>query len=419
MQKLSVLAETLIGSEIVKLGNAINERIKQGEHIYNYTIGDFNPKIFPIPTLLEQYIIDAYRDKQTNYPPGDGVFELRKAVSFFMKTWGNLEYDETEIQIASGGRPLIYAIFRTIVDAGDKVVYTAPSWNNNHYAHLTNAEHCIVNCSVEKNFMPTAQELAPHLKGASLLCLCTPQNPTGTTLSKENLTEICNLVVEENNSRGEDEKKLYVMFDQMYWTLTFGQTQHYNPVSINPEMKNYTIFVDGISKAFSATGVRVGWCMAPSFIINKIKAILSHLGAWAPMAEQKAVAKYLLETDDIKNYFLHFKNEIELRLTKIYEGIISLKNKGYNVDAIAPQAAIYLTLKIDLVGKTTANGNLLSSQAEVTNYLLQEAKLAIVPFSAFGADANNHWYRVSVGVVKLEDINGVITNIEKALQALH
>lgn len=418
MEKLSVLAETLIGSEIVKLGNAINERIKQGEQIYNYTIGDFNPKIFPIPTLLEQYIIEAYKDKQTNYPPGDGVFELRKAVSFFMKTWGNLEYNESEIQIASGGRPLIYAIFRTIVDAGDKVIYAAPSWNNNHYTHLTNGNHCVINCTLENDFMPTAQEIAPHIKGATLLCLCTPQNPTGTTLNKENLNEICNLVIQENNTRKEGEKKLYVMFDQMYWTLTFGQTQHHNPVSLNPEMRNYTIFVDGISKAFSATGVRVGWCMAPTFIINKIKAILSHLGAWAPMAEQKAVAKYLLETNDIKNYFLGFKHEIELRLTKIYDGIINLKNKGYNVDAIAPQAAIYLTIKFDLVGKTTSTGHLLSSQQEVTNYLLQVAKIAIVPFSAFGAEANNPWYRVSVGVVKLDEIETVINNIERALQVL-
>ena len=97
--------------------------------------------------------------------------------------------------------------------------------------------------------MPTPAEIAPHLKGATLLCLCSPQNPTGTTLSKSSLEEICDLVIKENTTRGEDEKKLYVMFDQMYWTLTFGDTQHYNPVSINAAMKEYTIFVDGISKA--------------------------------------------------------------------------------------------------------------------------------------------------------------------------
>lgn len=419
MEKLSTLAETLIGSEIVKLGNAINERIKAGEHIYNYTIGDFNPHIFPIPTQLQQEIIKAYQDHQTNYPPGDGVYELRKAVSNFLKHWEGLDYDVNEIQIASGGRPLIYTIFKTLVDKGDKVIYAAPSWNNNHYTHLTNGEHCVIECSAENNFMPTADDIAPHIKGATLLCLCTPQNPTGTTLTKDNLEKICNLVLNENASRKNGEKKLYIMFDQMYWTLTFGSTQHFNPVSINPAMKDYTIFVDGISKAFSATGVRVGWGFGPAHIINKVKALLSHIGAWAPMAEQKAVANYLNDTANIENYFLWFKNEIEIRLRKFYHGLIALKNKGFDVDCIEPQAAIYLTIKINVIGKKTADGVMLQTQSQVTDYLLNNAKLAIVPFSAFGASANSPWYRVSVGVVKIDEIEVVLQNIENALQNLN
>ncbi len=419
MAKLSKLAESLIGSEIVKLGNAINERVKNGEKIYNYTIGDFNPTIFPIPSELEHQIINAYKDRQTNYPPGDGVFELREAVSSFIKDWEGLDYSVDEIQIASGGRPLIYSIFRTIVDAGDKVIYAAPSWNNNHYTHLVGGEHCIINCTAENNFMPTAIDIEPHLNNATLLCLCTPQNPTGTVLSESCLAEICDLVLLENSRRKDDEKKLYVMFDQMYWTLTYGNTQHYNPVSLREKMKAYTIFVDGISKSFSATGVRVGWALGPAEIISKIKALLSHLGAWAPMAEQKAVAKFLLDKKNIENYFLWFKAEIELRLHKIYDAIISLKNRGYNVDAISPQAAIYLTIKIDLVGKTTPNGKLLTNQSDVTNYLLSEAKLAIVPFVAFGTKDDNVWYRVSVGVIKLEDIDIVMSSLEIALQKLN
>jgi aspartate aminotransferase len=149
-----------------------------------------------------------------------------------------------------------------------------------------------------------------------------------------------------------------------------------------------------------------------------MKALLSHLGAWAPMAEQKALAKFLLEKNNIENYFLWFKSQVELRLNKIYNGIISLKQKGFNVDAIAPQAAIYLTIKIDLVGKKTQAGKILEQQTAVTDYLLSEAKLAIVPFAAFGADTNSTWYRVSVGVVKLEDIDNVINSLEEALQKL-
>ncbi|MBS1626799.1 MAG: aminotransferase class I/II-fold pyridoxal phosphate-dependent enzyme [Bacteroidetes bacterium] len=415
--KLSHLAETLIGSEIVKLGNTISERIRNGEKIYNYTIGDFNPNIFPIPNELENLIIHSYQQHHTNYPPGDGVLELRKAVSNFLNEWEGLKYDVSEIQIASGGRPLIYAIFRAIVDKGDKVIYGVPSWNNNHYVHLTDGEHCLIDCKQENNFMPTAEDIAPHLKGATLLCLCTPQNPTGTTLNKTELEKICNLILAENAKRKEGEKKLYVMFDQMYWTLTYGTTQHYNPVSINAAMKEYTIFVDGISKAFAATGVRVGWSMGPAYIISKMKAILSHLGAWAPMAEQKAVAAYLPQKNNIEKYFIYFKSEIEKRLQLFYTGFIVLKNRGYNVDAVAPQAAIYLTIKVNLVGKTTAEGNLLQTQSDVTDYILSEAKLAIVPFTAFGA-TNSAWYRLSVGTSNEADIAIMFTQLEMALAKL-
>ncbi|RYE40613.1 MAG: aminotransferase class I/II-fold pyridoxal phosphate-dependent enzyme, partial [Sphingobacteriales bacterium] len=200
--KLSNLAETLIGSEIVRLGNEINDRIRKGENIYNFTIGDFNPTIFPIPQELEEGIIEAYQKHYTNYPPADGILELREAVRSFLKDWEGIDYATNEILIASGGRPIIYTIFRTIVDKGDKVIYAVPSWNNNHYTHMTDGVHCTIEATPENNFMPTAEQIAPHIDGATLICLCTPQNPTGTTLPKQELEKICDLVIEENKKRG-------------------------------------------------------------------------------------------------------------------------------------------------------------------------------------------------------------------------
>ncbi|MCX6207343.1 MAG: aminotransferase class I/II-fold pyridoxal phosphate-dependent enzyme [Bacteroidetes bacterium] len=414
-EKLSHLAETLIGSEIVKLGNMISERIRAGEKIYNFTIGDFDPKVFPIPEALESLIVESYQQRNTNYPAAEGVLELRKAVSQFLKEWEGLDYAPSEIQIASGGRPLIYTIFKAIVDKGDKVVYGVPSWNNNHYVHMTDGEHCIVECKVENHFMPTVDDVREHIKGATLICLCTPQNPTGTTLTKHDLTEICDLILAENATRKEGEKKCYLLFDQMYWTLTYGSTIHYNPITLRPAMKEFTVFVDGISKAFASTGVRVGWSMGPELVISKMKAILSHLGAWAPMAEQKAVAKYLYEKDAIATYLSNFKSEVEVRLHNIYDGFIALKGRGFSVDAVAPQAAIYLTIKIDLVGKTTEAGTILASQQDVTSYILSEAKLAVVPFSAFGGAADSPWYRLSVGTCIKEEIPAMLQQLETAL----
>lgn len=415
--KLSQLAETLIGSEIVRLGNQISERIRKGEKIYNYTIGDFDPSIFPIPKELEDCIVEAYHQHYTNYPSAEGVIDLREAVSQFIKEWEGLEYAPAEIQIASGGRPLIYSLFKAIVDKGDKVIYGVPSWNNNHYVHLTDGEHCVVECYPENNFMPTVDDIRQNIKGATLICLCTPQNPTGTTLNKESLEQICDLILEENKTRGDYDKRLYLMFDQMYWTLTYNGIEHYNPVALRPEMKEYTIFIDGISKAFAATGVRVGWAMGPAYIISKMKAVLSHIGAWSPMAEQKATAKFLLQKNAIEKYFTHYKAEIEERLRRIYEGFVQLKKEGFKVDSVTPQAAIYLTIKIDLVG-LSAGDKKLETQNDVTNYLLSEAKLAVVPFYAFGAGKQSPWYRLSVGTCKKEEIDEMIGKLRETLMKL-
>lgn len=413
--KLSHLSETLIGSEIVKLGGEIREKIRHGERIYNFTVGDFDPSIFPIPQRLEDEIIDAYRKHFTNYPAAEGNLDLREAIVSFMKNWEGLDYSLSEILVASGGRPLIYASFRAICDKGDKVIYAVPSWNNNHYTHFVEGQHIVIEAKAENNFMPTADDIGPHIKEATLISLCSPQNPTGTTFSKKDLEAICDLVLEENTRRGDKEKKVYIMYDQMYWHLTYGNIKHYNPVSLRPAMRDYTVFIDAISKVFAATGVRVGWSMGPASVIGKMKSILGHIGAWAPMAEQKAVAKFLVNRPEIEKHLSHFKSELEERLRRIYNGLMKLKEEGLPVDVIAPEAAIYLTIKVDAAGKKTYEGKILETQSDVTAYMLNEAGLAVVPFYAFGTNRSNPWYRLSVGTCKKEEIDEMIGKLRSAL----
>lgn len=417
--KVSRMAETLIASEIIKLAGEINEKIKQGEQIYNLTIGDFDPKVFPIPLELEEEIIKAYKEGATNYPPADGLLETRQAISKFIKEKQGIEYNPAnEVLMAAGARPLIYAVYQTLVQPGDTIVFPVPSWNNNHYTHLSHAKKIEIIATAENNFMPTAEELKPHLKGASLISLCSPLNPTGTTFSKHDLGQICELIVEENNSRPANEKPLYLMYDQIYWVLTYGETEHYNPVSLVPEMRNYTIFIDGLSKAFAATGVRVGWSFGPARVIGKMKSILSHLGAWAPKAEQVATARYLARTNDVERYLEKYKSEVLARLEGFYKGFMELKNEGFNVDAIAPQAAIYLTVQFNLHGKKTEKGVVLENTKAITKYLLEEARVAIVPFYAFGDSDNSTWYRLSVGTCRLEEVEKVIESLRRTLAKL-
>lgn len=419
--KVSHMAETLIGSEIIKLAGEVNEKIKNGEKIFNLTIGDFNPKIFPIPTELKKEIITAYEQDETNYPAADGVAELRKAVSNLIEKRQGLTYPPEEVLIAGGARPIIYAIFRTILDPGDKVLFPVPSWNNNHYTHMNSGDYnnqIVVETSAENNFMPEAKELAPHLSEVALVSLCSPLNPTGTTFTKETLTEICDLILAENKRRGPNEKPLYLLYDQIYWALTFGGVVHHDPVTLRPEMRKYTIFVDGISKSLAATGVRVGWALGPKAIIDKMKSLLSHVGAWAPKAEQVATARYLSDLNQYDKFLSEIKGKVNDRLVAFHAGFQGLKSKGYSVNSIAPQAAIYLTIKLSLQGQKTSDGTMLTSTKEVTRYILNEAKVAVVPFNAFGASSDSSWYRLSVGTCKLEDVDAIIQGLENALSKL-
>ena len=416
--QLSKLADTLIGSEIVKLGGEIRALQQQGAKIYNFTVGDFDPNVFPIPTLLKDEIIKAYQNNFTNYPAAEGNLDLRESLVEYIHEFFNISYTTDELLVAGGGRPLIYAIFRTILDKGDTVLYAVPSWNNNHYTHFVEGKHVLIPTDASTKFMPTAEGIAPFIKVANLLCLCSPQNPTGTTLSAEELQKICDLVLAENQRRGDNQKPVYIMYDQMYSQLTFDAVTHAHPVGVCPAIRPYTIYLDAISKSFAATGVRVGWAFGPSVIISKMKAILTHLGAWAPMAEQKGTAVFLKNKEAIVTYIDSFKKEIAYRLEAIYKGLMNLKRQGYAVDAIAPEAAIYLTIQFDLVGKHTAQQVLLEKQSDVTSYLLKEAGLAIVPFSAFGAEATSNWYRLSVGTCKKEDIEAMLVALSNALAKL-
>lgn len=414
---VSVLANTLIGSEIIKIGHEVNELKSKGAKIANLTIGDFDPSIFPVPSELKEEIIAAYEHNHTNYPPADGILALRETISGVLSDRYDLEFTTSEILVSGGSRPLIYATYLALVDSGDTVIYPAPSWNNNHYCHLSSANGIAVETTAETNFMPTAALLKPHIKGATLLALCSPLNPTGTMFTSEQLEEICDLVIEENKSRTAGEKPLYIMYDQIYSLLTFGKA-HINPVSLRPELKDYTVYIDGISKCLAATGVRVGWAFGPEKVISKMKALLTHIGAWAPKAEQVAVARFFADKSGVDQFLGTFKKQIQGSLDALYNGFQEMKAAGLAVDAIVPMGAIYLTLQIDYIGKSTPSGEVLKDSTDVNSYLIREALAAFVPFSCFGTDETKSWFRASVGGCSLADIQEMLPRIKTALSNL-
>lgn len=406
------------GSEILRIAGEIRERIAAGERICNLTVGDFDPKQFPIPAFLEEQIALALHRRETNYPPSTGVPVLRNAVAEFYGRALNVPYPPESVLVTSGSRPAIYGAFVTLVDPGDRVVFGVPSWNSNYYCHLSEATPVSIACDASAAFLPNANRLRPALRGARLLVLNSPLNPCGTAFDSDALGAICDAVLEENARRAPGERPLYLLYDQVYWQLTFGNVIHVHPVELRPAMRPYTLYVDGVSKAFAATGVRVGWLVAPPDIIRAANDFLGHVGTWAPRAEQIASAELLGRPDIIATYRREFILGLETRLQALYNGVSGLKADGFPVDAVAPMGAMYLSAQFALHGRKTASGETMRTNHDVRRWLLSECGLAVVPFQAFGSNEDTGWFRLSVGAVSLEDVAVVLPRLRQALSRI-
>jgi aspartate aminotransferase len=184
------------------------------------------------------------------------------------------------------------------------------------------------------------------------------------------------------------------MYDQVYWQLTFGESEHHHPVGVVPEMAPYTLYVDAISKSWAATGLRMGWAVVPPWVRDKMKAYVGHMGAWPSRTVQLATAQVINDTA-IKTYMTEFKAALQARLDRLYNGFAAMEADGLPVHAIAPQGAIYLTVQFN-------DGQ---SDDATRSALLHEADTAVVPFTAFGYPAGSGWVRYSVGAVGLDDID--------------
>lgn len=417
--RVSRMAEGLVGSEILKIAAEIRALIKSGRAVCNLTVGDFDPKQFQIPALLESSIIDAYHAHETNYPPSNGMPELREALPRFYERELGLRYPQESFLVASGARPVIYGIYRAVVDPGDTVIVPLPSWNNNHYVHMTGAKPVYVRCAPESRFLPGKNEIVAALPDARLVCLNSPLNPTGTAMARDQLLGVCEAILAENAKREKNgQRPCFLMYDHIYWMLTAKGTRHYTPPELAPEMAKYTIFVDGISKAFAATGVRVGWAVGPTDVIDRMSAIIGHVGAWAPRAEQIATAKLLEDPKAISSYLDVLRGGITSRLEALHEGFQQMKSTGLTVDSLSPEGAIYLTVRIAPFGKRRSDGAELRTNEDVRRYVLEAAGVGIVPFQAFGVPGDDGWFRLSVGAVGEREIKDALPRLAEALRAL-
>ncbi len=415
---LSPMAASLKGSSILAIAARVRELVAGGREVCNLTIGDFDPQEYPIPAALMQGVIAAYEQGYTNYPPANGIAPLRQAIARLYKKRLGIDISPDDVTVSSGARPILFAAYRCLVGPGDKVVYATPSWNNNHYCQITDARATALAVDVETGFFPRLDAFAPHLRDARLFFINSPLNPSGTMIRGDVLAELCDSIVAENERRkAANEKPLFLIYDQIYWMLAFGELDHVDPIGVDRRMADYTIYVDGISKSFAATGLRLGWGVSPPPVCKAMNALLGHIGAWAPHPEQFATANLLQDDAAVDEYVNWIRREASDRLAIIYRRVEAIRAAGVPVRALEPQGAIYLSVEFNLLGYRHGD-KVLSSTTDIGAFLLDAAGVAAVPFDAFGADHAGPWFRLSVGAVSRETLERAFDRIEAAIAGL-
>lgn len=422
-EDLSALARGLIGSEVLRIAAETRALVAAGTPVCNLTVGDFDGRQFTPPERLLTGISRALADGHTNYPPSNGVPELRHAVTRFLKREFGLDYPVESVLVAGGARPLIYATYRALVDPGESVAYPVPSWNNNHYCSITGARAIPIEVTRGSRFHPTPDQVRAVLPRVRLLALNTPLNPTGTGMDRDALAEISHHVVDENDRRrARGERPVFLMYDQVYWSLEFGRMDPITPPGLVPEVAPYTILLDAISKSLAATGLRVGWSVAAPALTQRMSDLLGHVGAWAPKAEQLSTAEFLDDAEAFAGFRHEMHRLLRGRLDLLWTRFEAMRARGLHVEAVPPEGTLYLSVQFDLFGRVVEGGSpgaapiTVQTNEDIRRLLLRGAGIAAVPFQAFGLEREDGWFRLSIGAVSMEAIEEGMARLAALLE---
>lgn len=367
----------------------------QGIDIISFGTGEPD---FDTPQNIKDAAIDAINKGFTKYCPVSGTLDLKNAIINKLKTDNNLEYTKEEIIVSCGAKHSLYNIFQTIFDEGDEIIIPAPYWvSYPDMAVLAGAKPVFINTTDKNHFKVTPSDIEKVItKKTKAFVLNSPSNPTGNTYTKEELTEIANICVKHN---------LLIISDEIYEKLVYDNFKFFSIAQVSKEVKEHTIVVNGVSKAFAMTGWRIGYAAGPKEIISAMTKIQSQSTSNPTSISLKAATEALNGNKDCLEMM---RKEFEKRRNYIVERL----NKIDGIKCLKPEGAFYVFPNISkLLGKEY-NGKLISTDMELADYLLDQAKIAVVPGSAFGAKG---YIRFSYAT-SMENIIKGIDRLEEALK---
>lgn len=341
----------------------------RGEDIIDLTVGEPD---FPTPENIKLAAKLALDNNQTKYTLNTGIFELRKAISGRYKKEHYLEYSPNQIIVSAGAKQCLFNAIQTIVDEGDEVIVPVPNYvSYGQMIRFAGGELKIISTTDSNNFKITSTLLKKAVtQNTKLIVMCNPCNPTGAFYNEEELKSIADIVLEND---------LYVVMDEIYEKLLYDGNRFTCFASLSEDIKNRTIVVNGISKSYSMTGWRLGYAAAPLEVINAMAKLQSHSTGNASSISQYAALEALTGPQDS---VLEMKNEFEKRRNFIFDSINSIRG----ITAVKPQGAFYIFPNITKFFGRKFNRQIINNSCQFTEALLDNAKVSVVPGSAFGGE---------------------------------
>ena len=390
MKPVSKIAEAVRASTTLAVDSLAKRMKADGLDVVGFGTGepDFNT-----PDNINMAGIRAICDGKTKYTPAAGIIPLRKAIAQRLKEDCGVDYDYTQIVVASGAKHSVYIALAAITNPGDEIIIPAPFWVSYYeMVRMVGGTPVIVEAGEEQNFKITAQQLeAAITEKTKCLMLNNPSNPTGMIYSAEELRAIADVCVKHD---------LYILADEIYYQLIYDGIEFTSIASLGEEVKERTLLINGVSKSYAMTGWRVGYCAANKTLAKIMSNFLSHsTGAPSTISQWASVEALTGPQEGIEAMRLAF---LERR-----DYIVKRINSIPGVSCIVPNGAFYVMMNIEqLIGKTLG-GKLIENDDDFAVALLEKALVAVVPCSGFGMKNFVRWsYAASM------------ENIEKGLDRL-
>ena len=380
---------------------AITEKAKelraQGMDVVGFGAGEPD---FRTPQNICDAAIKAINDGFTKYTPASGIIELKEAVCKKFKEFNNLEYSTDQIVISNGGKHSLTNIFTVLINPGDEVIIPAPYWlSYPEIVKLAGGVPVIVTTTKEEEYKLTAQKLEDAItEKTKAVILNTPNNPTGMLYTRDELMAIAKVVVE---------KDIYVVADEMYENLIYGDLEHISIASLGKEIYDRTITCSGLAKSYAMTGWRIGYTGSSKEIATMMGSVQSHQTSNPNSIAQKAAVEAL---NGIQDHVEEMNAEFDVRREYMYGKICKMPY----VDAIEPMGAFYIFVDATEVLSKSYKGEKVGSVERMAEILIEDYKTAVVPCADFGFP--NH-LRLSYAIA-IEQIKKGLKRIDNFLKDL-